>query len=394
LCDSAAELAGADPKTVARYVEARDDGGNPFVHARRRRFIDAFLEKIEELVDRSKANVRADVVHARIEAMGFEGDPRTTRRAVAEVKEAWRAGHRRRFPAMGAGAGDVVPVRLGRRTHDLRSQDLSVLRLVGVVPVPGGDPDVGQDDGHPGRLPGRRLARPRWSADVSAVGQRKDRHRRARGGIPVRHPTMVAVGRHYGCKVESCRPYDPESKGGSEATVKIAKRDLVPTTANLLPEYSSFAELVAAADAFCEKVNSRPHRETGRPPIEMLVEERAWLHVLPDSPHTAALGETRRVDDDQTIRWGSVRYSTPDGHQGAGVWCRVVGDELVIVGDVAERGLVEIARHELSTPGHPRSWTSTTRTIGLATDRRPPSPHRAAPPKPPSWRSAPALNGG
>jgi hypothetical protein len=165
---------------------------------------------------------------------------------------------------------------------------------------------------------------------------------------------MVAVGRHYGCKVESCRPYDPESKGGSEATVKIAKRDLVPTTANLLDEYASFAELVVAADAFCEKVNNRPHRETGRAPVEMLAEERAWLHVLPAAAHTASLGETRRVDDDQTIRWGSVRYSTPDGHQGAEVWCRVVGDELVIVGDVAGRGLVEVVRHELSTPGHPR----------------------------------------
>ena len=55
-------------------------------------------------------------------------------------------------------------------------------------------------------------------------------------GIPVRHPTMVAVGRHYGCKVESCVPYDPETKGGVEATVKIAKRDLVPTIANLRDE--------------------------------------------------------------------------------------------------------------------------------------------------------------
>jgi hypothetical protein len=87
----------------------------------------------------------------------------------------------------------------------------------------------------------------------------------------------------------------------------------------------------------------------------MLVEERAWLHVLPSSPHTAGLGETRRVDDDQTIRFGSVRYSTPDGYQGAEVWCRVVGNELVIVGAAAAgRGLVEVVRHQLSTPGHPR----------------------------------------
>ena len=47
-------------------------------------------------------------------------------------------------------------------------------------------------------------------------------------GIAVRHPTMVELGRHYGCKVESCVPYDPETKGGVEATVKVAKRDLVP----------------------------------------------------------------------------------------------------------------------------------------------------------------------
>ena len=52
---SAAKLAGVDPKTVARYVEARDAGGNPFSHARRPRLIDPFLEKVEELVDRSKA---------------------------------------------------------------------------------------------------------------------------------------------------------------------------------------------------------------------------------------------------------------------------------------------------------------------------------------------------
>ena len=94
---SAGLLAGVDPKTVGRYVAVRDAGGNPFVRARRVRLIDPFLEKIEELVDRSKAEVRADVVHERLLAMGFSGDERTTRRAVAEAKEGWRAGHRRRY---------------------------------------------------------------------------------------------------------------------------------------------------------------------------------------------------------------------------------------------------------------------------------------------------------
>jgi hypothetical protein len=172
-------------------------------------------------------------------------------------------------------------------------------------------------------------------------------------GVAVRHPQMVTAGRHYGCKVETCRPYDPESKGGAENTVKIAKADLVPTTANLLDAYASFTELVEACNRFCEKVNHRVHRETAAQPADRLLIERRHLHVLPVEPHAVALGEERLVDDDQTIRFSSVRYSTPPGQVGSKVWCRVVGEELVIVARTAT-GLAEITRHQLSTPGNPR----------------------------------------
>lgn len=79
-------------------------------------------------------------------------------------------------------------------------------------------------------------------------------------GLAVRHPEMVAVSRHYGMTVKTCVPADPQSKGGSEATVKIAKADLVPTEVNLLPEYRTFGQLEAACRAFCEQVNGRVHR--------------------------------------------------------------------------------------------------------------------------------------
>jgi hypothetical protein len=39
--------------------------------------------------------------------------------------------------------------------------------------------------------------------------------------------------------IRSCVLADPQSKGGSEATVRIAKADLVPTDANLGEEYAS-----------------------------------------------------------------------------------------------------------------------------------------------------------
>lgn len=49
------------------------------------------------------------------------------------------------------------------------------------------------------------------------------------GGIAVRNRTAVDLGRYYGVTIATCVPFDPESKGGSESTVKLAKADLVPT---------------------------------------------------------------------------------------------------------------------------------------------------------------------
>jgi len=116
---SPGQLAGADPHTVARYVAIRDSGGNPYVRPERPKIIDPYLEKVEELVERSEGHVRADVVHERhLVPMGFTGDERTTRRAVADAKARYRAGHRRTYrpwvpePGMWArfdwGAGPVV----------------------------------------------------------------------------------------------------------------------------------------------------------------------------------------------------------------------------------------------------------------------------------------------
>jgi len=350
---SAAQLVGVDEKTIARYVAMRDEGRDPFARPRRPRAIDPFMAKIEDLVERSQGRIRADVVHRRLLAMGFTGTDRSTRRAVAEVKAGWQAGNRRSYrpwvpePGMWLqfdwGAGPIVA---GRRTS-LFCAWLSWSRF--------------------------RVVLPTWDQTLGTLVACLDATLRRIGGAPtyvltdnaktvtvehvaggaIRHPEMVAAGRHYGCKVQTCEPFDPESKGGVEATVKIAKADLVPTSANLEPAYGSFAELADACFEWCERVNTRVHRETRAAPVARLAIERGHLHVLPTEPHAAALGEQRLVNEDQTVSFGSVRYSTPPGHVGSKVWCRVVGDELVIVGATAG-GLAEITRHRLSTPGNPR----------------------------------------
>ncbi len=48
--------------------------------------IGGFLPKLEELVDRSKGKIRADVAHDKITAMGYAGSERTTRREVAKAE--------------------------------------------------------------------------------------------------------------------------------------------------------------------------------------------------------------------------------------------------------------------------------------------------------------------
>src|SRR5438874_599657 len=94
---AAAELVGCDHHTVRRYVQLRAAGNSPTARPVRVRPIDGYLPKIEEMVEASKGRIRADVVHERLVAMGFTGGERTTRRAVAQVKVAWRAGQRRVF---------------------------------------------------------------------------------------------------------------------------------------------------------------------------------------------------------------------------------------------------------------------------------------------------------
>lgn len=94
---SAAELSGADRKTVQRYVGLRDIGQDPLERTRRTQLIDPYLGKVEELVEDSKGKVRADIVHDRLRAMGYEGSERTTRRAVQRAKARYGNGHRRTY---------------------------------------------------------------------------------------------------------------------------------------------------------------------------------------------------------------------------------------------------------------------------------------------------------
>jgi transposase len=351
---AAAALAGCDHKTVAHWVAAREEaGGGLPVAVRPRPVLDPFAEKIEEWVDRSRGKVRADKAHEKLVAMGYMGSERTTRRAVAEAKRRWRVEHGRRTRPWVAEPGLWMQwdygdgPEVGGRATVLFCAWLAWSRF--------------------------RVVWPLWDRTMASVVMALDRTLRRLGGAPtyaltdnertvsidqvcgiaVRNPQIVAVGRHYGLTVATCVPADPQSKGGSEATVRIATADLVPTDHNLRAAYDDFAELELECERFCDRVNTREHRVTRRPPAVMLGEERKRLHRLPKMAHTVCFGQTRKVSWQSTISVGGALYSVPSNLVDERVWARVDGSELVIVHADSPQGPREVARHQLTTPGRP-----------------------------------------
>jgi hypothetical protein len=313
---SAARLAGVDEKTVARYVAIRDSGADPLAPVRRPRSIDAFRGKIEELVVRSDGQIRADVVHQRLVAMGFTGSDRGTRRAVAEAKAAWRGGHRPADrlwtpePGMWLQFGWSEGPRVSGRGTQLFHGWLPWSRYRFVIPT--------------------------WDRTRATLRSAMDTTLRGLGGaptylvtddsrmltldrgtgVPVRHPELVAMGRYYGCQVLGCQPLVGGGVGSSELTARIARDDLVPATVNLLASYDSFVELAQACALWCERMNNRPQRKIGTTPTARLVIERQHLHALPAEPAAAARGELRLVETDRQARPGATRYARPDVRSG------------------------------------------------------------------------------
>ena len=263
---AAAALAGCDHKTVAHYVALRDAGARPGSAAcgGRWRSIGSWTRSRSGSTART-GTIRADVVHEKLMAMGFTGSERTTRRAVARCEE----GVACRATGGCSGRGCPEPglwlqfdwgegPRIGGRRTLLFCAWLAWSRFRVVLPV--------WDRTLPtllgcldatlrtiGGAPTYALTDNEKTVTVEHIAR-----------VPVRHPDIVAAGRHYGMTIRTCVPADPQSKGGTEATVRIAKADLVPTEANLLEQYATFASLQKACAAFCDR-GQRPAAPGHRP---------------------------------------------------------------------------------------------------------------------------------
>jgi transposase len=348
---SAAQLCGVDHHTVARLVAARAVGAElkeePAV---RSKAAEAFADKLTEWIERSTGKVRADVCHERLVAMGYKGSERTTRRVVAALKSAYEHEHHRVYkpwitePGMWLqydfGTGPVID---GVKVV-LFCAWLAWSRFRVIIPL--------QDKSLPSVIAAldRTFRICRGAPTFVLTDNERTVTDAHIAGIAVRNRTAVDVSRYYGVTVATCVPFDPESKGGSESSVKLAKADLVPTEYNLLEAYASFAELGRACEALMWQINSRPHSVTCRVPNDMLAQEHAYLHAIPDTPYSAAFGESRRVGWSSVVSFRRARYSVPDRLCDSAVWVREQAGEVVIVAGEGS-GAHEVARHRIVGPG-------------------------------------------
>jgi len=160
-------------------------------------------------------------------------------------------------------------------------------------------------------------------------------------GAAVLNPDMVRLASHYRFRPHTAIPGDPESKGKVEAVVRFTKSDLIPYEG-----FGSLDEANEAARAWCLEVNSQPHSETKRPPVELLEVERPLLRPLPSSRPAVACGEERKVDRLATIRFASARYSVPHRLVGKTVNVTATDREVVVLFEG-----VPVAHHQLLAAG-------------------------------------------
>jgi transposase len=338
-----AALVGCDHKTVKAHVE-RSRRGTPASYPRRARATDPHLELIREKVEQTQGQIRGRRLLKVLRAAGYQGSLRTLQRALREVKRERQQRHHRIYRPWVSAPGDFLVVDWGdvgavetaagprrllcfcavmgwsrwRYVRFFTCQRFQILAqgLAGCFELLGGVPAHVMFDN------ARTV-----TADFVA-------------GLSVLNPELVRLATHYRFTPVAARACDPESKGKVEALVRYVKSDLVP------PEgFRSVAEANAAAESWCQEVNSETHRETWAAPCERLELERPLLRALVERPPVAS-GESRKVDHLSTVRFGSARYSVPSRLRGEVVQVLVDGEEVRVL-----HGGGEVALHELQAPG-------------------------------------------
>jgi len=163
------------------------------------------------------------------------------------------------------------------------------------------------------------------------------------GEQPVYNPRFLAFCFHYGFRPWACKRRRPRTKGKVEEPFKLVVSNLLNgRTFTSREDLNTFTR-----EVWLPGVDLRPHRTTGRPPLELWEQERAHLLPLPAHPYDTAEVFYRAVGPEWHIPYRENFYSVPWNRIGQWLPVRATETELIVYGSDVR----EIARHVLAPPG-------------------------------------------
>ena len=342
---AAAALCGTTHKTVKRVLDRRAAGQEPGKRRSRPKPVgltEPYTDLIFTRVKSTDGRITAKRLLPVARAAGYAGSARTFRRAVAEAKRRWRR-VRRVYRPWTPQPGEHLLIDYG----DVTCGPNKGLKLFTAVLAWSRWRFVRFTRDETLATTLRLLAECFETAGGVPAVVLADRMGCLKGGVVanVVVPTAAYVrfATHYGFRPDFCEAADPESKGAVEATVRIAKSDLV------VPADDFGGDLAAANDAavvWCAEVNALKHSEIQAVPDERLAVERDVLRRLPSLRASTRRGVMRKVDKMSTVRIGSARYSVPHRLVGQMVEVSAVDDRIEIW-----HGDDLVAGHRLVPPG-------------------------------------------
>lgn len=127
-------------------------------------------------------------------------------------------------------------------------------------------------------------------------------------GRPVLNPAFSAFITHYHCRPIICQRARPETKGKIERPFQYVEGNLLCGR-----EFADLEDLRTCARWWLgEKSDRHRHETTGRPPLELFLEqEQAALHLLPLHPYDCAEVALRVCNLDGYIDFETNRYPVP-----------------------------------------------------------------------------------
>lgn len=128
-------------------------------------------------------------------------------------------------------------------------------------------------------------------------------------GEIVYHPTLMALGKHYGFQPKACKAYRAKTKGKVERPFRYIRQDFF-----LDGQFEDIDDLNTQFDRWlCEIAHRREHGTTHRIVQDHFRDEQLSLQSLPAGIFNDVLSSERRVTRDGMVSVDGNLYSIPNG---------------------------------------------------------------------------------